>query len=155
MSYAEEAAAVSRQEPERHDRRMCCAPGCVLPGAIADATNGATDWYCALHHGAAYSARGGISTRIRNRERLFRLAQRLTNAETALLVPDAVADWLHRQGRADLLTVAGRVPQLTARKLGAHMLQVLTAECHQPQERIADEPQGKVDRGAELLEGLA
>ncbi|WP_028354778.1 hypothetical protein [Bordetella petrii] len=154
MSYAEEAAAVSRQEPERHDRRMCCVAGCPMPGTTTDATNGSGDWQCTYHHGAQYSQQGGITTRIRNRQAMLVLATRLSNADAALLVPAEVRDWLRKRHRRDFADA----PVRTARQLGAKMLSVLDREIRAPQQEVKQEkPQGRESwtNARTLLEGLA
>lgn len=144
MSYAQDAAAVGgNTQPPNADHHSCCAPGCPLPGTIADATTGASDWFCALHHGAGYSDQAGISARIGNRRKLLVLAQRLANAGTAEAVPAQVVAWIKAQGRADLLGNGSA----TCRSLGARMLRILVDECRKPQQDIADptQPKAKAD----------
>lgn len=142
MSYAEEAAAVSgMSEDERQARGMCCVRGCPLPGGIADGTLGSRDWFCRVHHGAAYSEQAGMTNRIANRRSLYTLAVRLSNAPVALLVPPPTLAWLVARGREQIALTVDQNGPLTCRRLAAALFSAVDFECRDPQERVpVDQP---------------
>lgn len=142
MSYAEEAAAVSgMSEDERQALGLCCARGCSLPGSINDATQGSPDWFCRVHHGAAYSEQSGITGRIANRRNLYTLALRLSNAPVALLVPPKTQEWMREKGRGDVLDRVAKEWPLTCRRVAYALFSVLDFECRDPQQRVpVDKP---------------
>lgn len=134
---------------------MCAAPGCVLPGAIADSTNGSSTWYCACHHGAPYTGMAAITTRLRSRASLFRLALRLSNAEAGQLVPPAVHDWLKARDRVDFLRDDPSQPgPLTCRRLAQRMHAALRRECLSSAAPVTSPVKAVADCSAVLLEGL-
>jgi len=53
-----------------HD--ACHAPGCPLPGALSDATNGAGPFACYLHFGKPRDQHDAITGKIRQRDAVWR-----------------------------------------------------------------------------------
>ena len=130
--YASAAASVNAggsPVPEK-SKNLCCVNGCQMPGTLAASTTGSTEWFCRLHFGAQYSENGQITALAKNRDRLYRLAFRCTNATPGKAIPKELRDALVREGRADLLdakpAIDGR--PLTIKTLGRHMLEVLDSE---------------------------
>lgn len=133
----------------------CCAPGCVLPGSIADSTNGSQDWYCAIHHSASFSHMSAISSRIRNRESIFILARRLCNTDPGVIVPGAVKEWiLARPKYASALKLKDGGQEPAARTVGSRMLAQLGQECRNIPASESAKPSIATEPAAVLLEGL-
>lgn len=140
--YAKAAASVTGGSPvPEKASALCCVSGCCLPGTSTSATLGTSDWYCRLHFGSTYADQAKITALASNRLALYRLAFRCINVPPSRAIPPELVTALKRHDRGDLLNATPAVEgrQLTVQTLGRHMMQVLDAECHEPQQRIAVE----------------
>lgn len=136
--YAQAAAAVKGSPVPEKSNGLCCVSGCQLPGALSTNTLGSSEWFCRLHFGSTYADQGKITALAANRHALYKLALRCINVPPGRSIPKELTAALKRHGRPDLLNATPAVEgrPLTVATLGKHMLQILDAECVQPQQRI-------------------
>lgn len=135
--YATESKAVS-SSTAHFNGSTCCVTGCPLPGTLAAETQGASEWFCRLHFGASYSDYGKITAKAKNREALYKLAIRCSNAGPNLSIPTQLRAALERHGKPEILdsesAVEGR--PLTVKTLGRHLLATLDSECLEQQKNV-------------------
>jgi len=122
-------------ESTTYDRTGCFVAGCPLPGSMATSTNGSSQWFCHMHHGAPATSWADITARVSNRLPLLEAARRLSNLPPRTAVPTAIAQAFEASGRGAMLLVDGkRVPARTA---GRHAMGVLEKEIRTPGQQQA------------------
>jgi hypothetical protein len=125
--YAQAAAEVSA--PDARPDGACVAYGCPLPATMSNSALGGSDACCTFHHGAAYADFANITTAVRNRLPLIRIALRLCTAPPGYPLPTGLRREILAAGGEELLAVPEGAKPRSARAQGISMVRSLDREC--------------------------